>query len=100
MTDHGKALEAAARAVAGRAGAVWSQDANRYRGYAQAAVAAFLAQREADGFVMVPVEPTEVMVKAGVQLAFRIRLSPEYSWQDYMTDLHRAMLAARPKAKQ
>jgi hypothetical protein len=46
------------------------------------------------GLVIVPVEPTEAMVKAGVDLASRIRLSPEYSWKDYMRNLHRAMIAA------
>ncbi|MEN6548922.1 MAG: hypothetical protein ABFE07_22995 [Armatimonadia bacterium] len=55
-----------------------------------------LAAIEAAGCMVVPVEPTEGMVKAGVGLAFRIRLSPEYSWKDYMTDLYRAMLAAAP----
>jgi hypothetical protein len=59
---------------------------------------AVFAAIEAQGFAIVPVEPDGAVTKAGVDLAMRIRLSPEYSWRDYMTDLYRAMItAARSK---
>jgi hypothetical protein len=86
-----KALEAAARAVADLGG---FKSRTFPENIAQAALTAYHKHLAEAGLVIVPMEPTEAMVKAGVDLAFRIRLSPEYSWKDYMRDLHRAMIAA------
>lgn len=55
------------------------------RGMIEAAVAAYLAAREAQGFVMVPVEPSDAMYQAAM---VRDALCP--------AEVYRAMLAARP----
>jgi hypothetical protein len=94
-----KAIESAARAIVRRnCPSVTDGDVEEMsEGYvpdAQAALTAYHKHLAEAGLVIVPAEPTEAMVKAGVDLAFRIRLSPEYSWKDYMRDLHRAMIAA------
>lgn len=56
---------------------------------AQAAIAAYLAQCEADGEVMVPVEPDKAMLQAG------------NAWTNHHADcvdsIYRAMIATRPK---
>lgn len=56
-----------------------------YLADAQVAIAAYLAQREAEGFVMVPVEPSEEMLESGLAEFTNIR------------DIWAAMIAARPR---
>jgi hypothetical protein len=75
-------------------GEVAEKTKDQWSDFAQSALTAYHKHLAEAGLVIVPMEPTDVMVKAGVDLAFRIRLSPEYSWKDYMRDLHRAMIAA------
>ena len=74
----------------------WSLEDSDLGMIAQAAITAYLAQREAEGFVMVPVEPTEAMADAtdnhdnywGYACNGR-PWGPE--------DCYRAMIAARPQ---
>lgn len=84
MSD--KALRAAAVAVADYTDQRLSPHpvVRTCEGIAQAAVQAYLATREAEGFVMVPVKPTKEMMRAG------IRRHPPHG-------TYAAMLAARPK---
>jgi hypothetical protein len=72
MTDHEKALEAAARAVDRQLAFEVKSDVRAHEltreeqtSVAQAAITVYLAQREADGFVMVPVEATAAIERAG-----------------------------------
>jgi hypothetical protein len=102
MTDHEKALEAAARAVAAKAGSPWPMDSKRYTVYAQAAIAAYLAQREADGFVMVPVEATEKMIHQGGSSFDHPSLymgGPSHTGRRKADAIYRAMIAARPRGE-
>lgn len=97
-----KAMEAAARALADEIGVTCRlgedietvddlHNAETDIGHAdmieatQAAVSAYLAQREAEGFVMVPVEPTpEMLEQFGIH-------------KQWAKDNYRAMIAARPQ---
>jgi hypothetical protein len=87
MTDHEKALEAAARAV--RDNMIYVVSAKEAKVFAQDAITAYLAQREADGFVMVPVEATSEQHLAGHGVAHHRCPLVTYS----------AMLAARPRGE-
>lgn len=42
------------------------------------------------------IEPTDAMVKAGIELAMRVKLGGDYTWAEYMRDIYRAMVSARP----
>jgi hypothetical protein len=78
MTDHEKALEAAARAL--KDDFVGKYMSDGYRGdVARMAIAAYLAQREADGFVMVPVAVANML-------------------QNYISEAN-GVIAARPRGE-
>jgi hypothetical protein len=97
MTDE-KAIEAAVRAILKNIEMVTVSGgvvASGYEKAAQAAIAAYLAQREADGFVMVPVEPTPHM-KEEALFANDNALLMIADCTD-MGNAYRAMIAARPK---
>lgn len=47
-----------------------------------------------DGMVLVPVEPTDAMINAGIELAMHVKLSSSYTWPDYIRDMYKAMLKA------
>ena len=64
MPTDDEILEAMARAIAKERNAMWPSDANRYRRYADAALAAHDEWRREQGVVMVPVEPTQEAVDA------------------------------------
>lgn len=88
-----KALEAAARAIENGSAEEWEAmpliHKQVFRSQAKAAITAYLAAMEAEGFVMVPVEPTPEMHDAGCdQILDPIGLY----------DAYRAMIAARPNA--
>jgi hypothetical protein len=91
MTDE-KAIEAAYEAAI-----AYSDTPDFYptRRMIEAAIAAYLAQREADGFVMVPVEPTPHM-KEEALFANDNALLMSADCTD-MGNAYRAMIAARPK---
>jgi hypothetical protein len=96
MTDHEKALEAAARAVDRQLAFEVKSDVRAHEltreeqtSVAQAAITVYLAQREADGFVMVPVEATSEQHLAGHGVAHHRCPLVTYS----------AMLAARPRGE-
>lgn len=93
MNDDSKALEAAAKAI-------WYEafllDADECKQAAQAAVRAYLAQREADGAVMVPVEATEGMLDAVALQFCQARDDTHMAICVQLTNEYRAMIAARP----
>lgn len=93
MTDE-KAMEAAEHAVIGKL-EEWEPSEPSALVIVQAAIAAYLAQREADGFVMVPVEPTPHM-KEEALFANDNALLMSADCTD-MGNAYRAMIAARPK---
>ena len=93
MTDS-KAIEAAEYAVIGKL-EEWEPSEPSALVIAQAAIAAYLAQREADGFVMVPVVPSPIMCEAGL-FANENALLMSAGAID-MFNAYRAMIAARPK---
>lgn len=39
-------------------------------------------------------EPTDAMIKAGVQFALGVSLSSGYHWPDYIADMHRLQIDA------
>ena len=47
-----------------------------------------------DGKVLVPVEPTESMLKAGVSIALSVSIHGQGGWKGYLSALYAAMLAA------
>ena len=57
-----------------------------------------LAKREADGFVLVPVEPTEAMLDAAVAMALQVSVSGQGGWTKYAAGLYAQMLAAAQQA--
>lgn len=87
MSD--KAIEAAARAVADEEGYRYSERRRRWDRIAQTAITAYLTAKEADGFVMVPVEATARMVVAGAN-------ERENGDMELHARKWRAMIAARP----
>lgn len=44
-----------------------------------------------DGMMLVPVEPTDAMINAGIEFAMHVKL---YTWPDYIRDMYKAMLKA------
>ena len=100
MTDHDKALEAAARAVDEARG-----PGDTIYTIAQAAITAYLAQREADGFVMVltayveAVSLAEMYLRTGMDTCERCGHETATANLDAAYELRDAcaMLAARPK---
>ena len=54
------------------------------------------ALRAPDGWVMVPIEPTEEMTSAIRQVTERRSTEP-FSWGGYAIGIYRAMIAAAPK---
>ena len=107
----GKAIEAAARALATWENADWdartfahtpsgqSPDEMRagYLDAAQAAVQAYLAAMEAEGFVMVPVEPSGRALQKGLSVISEF-LGGDPTIGDARM-IYSAMLAARPQPK-
>lgn len=81
------AMEAAARAVYRAMG----DEINGSEDIARAAIAAYLAAKEAEGFVMVPVEPTREMIYTGTD-----KLYENAPWSDCV-HVWSAMIAARPR---
>ena len=59
-----------------------------------AAITAYLAQREKEGFVEVPVEPERIVIDRAVAFALNVLLTGDYNWSAYMTDLYRRMIHA------
>lgn len=96
MTDE-KAIQAAVRAILKNIEMVTVSGgvvASGYEKAAQAAIAAADAQREADGFVMVPVEPSGVMIDRGFHASESL---PDETATAFVARTYRAMIAARPK---
>jgi hypothetical protein len=58
-----------------------------------------LTKREADGFVLVPVEPTEAMLDAAVAMALQVSVSGQGGWTKYVAGLYAQMLAAAQQKK-
>ena len=71
--------------------------AGRFREDAQAAITAYKRAREAQGYVEVPVEPTEAMLDAVAGAPFRFLSSGKQAAE---RDAYRAMLAARPQKEE
>lgn len=44
--------------------------------------------------MLAPVEPTDAMINAGIELAMHVKLSSSYTWPDYIRDMYKAMLKA------
>lgn len=81
MTDRERLVEAVARELC--------RD-NPFRPADRLVRAALQAIHDA-GYRIVPVEPSEDRVRAGIDLAMRVTLGGEYRWADYMRDLYRTM---------
>ncbi|MEN6584789.1 MAG: hypothetical protein ABFE02_01890 [Sulfuricella sp.] len=47
-----------------------------------------------DGFAIVPVRPTTAMLDVAVSFALMVKLSSEYNWTQYMTDVWARMVGA------
>ena len=47
-----------------------------------------------DGFALVPVRPTTAMLDVAVSFALMVKLSSEYNWTQYMTDVWARMVGA------
>lgn len=58
---------------------------------------AVMAKAVPDGFVLVPLEPTEAMLDRAVSFALCVQLSSEFGWTDYMRVLWSRMISAVPK---
>ncbi|BEV44818.1 hypothetical protein [Afipia carboxidovorans] len=67
---------------------VASYERDHFHGVATAAITAYLAQREKEGFVEVPVEPTVTMRKAAVEA------DDERTGNETCAHIYRAMLTA------
>jgi len=99
------ALEAAAKAIFKRSiyhgyddetiASEWARTSYLHRNVATAAITAYLAQREKEGWVMVPLNPTDDMIEAGCA-------NNPTQWNegtdlgfaaDVANDVYRAMLA-------
>jgi hypothetical protein len=111
MTDHEKALEAAARAVDRQLAFEVESDVRAHEltreeqtSVAQAAITAYLAQREADGAVMVPVAYIEAVSLAEMYLRTGLDTCERCGHQTTTANLDAAyelrdacaMIAARP----
>lgn len=84
MTPHKKAVEAAEQA----GDATLFDDNTHWSAHYTAAISTYLASMEAQGWVMVPREPTEVMLEAGrAENVGPHSMRPSY--------IYRAMLAAK-----
>jgi hypothetical protein len=114
MTDHEKALEAAARATCYLDNAdpdeIMPDKLPRWRDrleHSQAAIAAYLAQREAEGFVMVPVAYIEAVslaeeyLRTGLDTCERCGHETTTANLDAAYELRDAcaMIAARPRGE-
>ena len=51
-------------------------------------------QTDRDGFALVPVRPTTAMLDVAVSHALMVKLSSEYNWTQYMTDIWARMVGA------
>ena len=47
-----------------------------------------------DGFALVPVRPTTAMLDVAISHALMVKLSSEYNWTQYMTDVWARMVGA------
>lgn len=47
-----------------------------------------------DGFALVPLTPTPAMLDVAVSFALNVKLSSEYNWTQYMTDVWARMVDA------
>lgn len=56
-------------------------------------------QQLPEGYVLVPVEPTEAMIDMGVALAFSASVHGKGGWNHYMKALYRAFIAAAQEQK-
>lgn len=50
-----------------------------------------------EGFVLVPVEPTEDELRKVVSFTLKAKLSSDYTWMDYAADMHKIMIQAAQK---
>lgn len=95
MTLSPSALEAATKAMQDkRAELQHFRLARIYDDLSSAAITAYLAAREADGWVMVPKIPSSAMLDRAVAFALNVTLSGDYGWSSYMRDLYARMLTA------
>lgn len=62
--------------------------------HATAAITAYLAQAEKEGWVIVPREPERVVIDRAVAFALNVSLTGDYNWSAYMSDLYRRMIHA------
>lgn len=59
---------------------------------------ASITDQPPEGYVLLPEEPSSAMLDRAVAFALNVSLGGDYSWTDYMRDLWKTMLAARPAA--
>lgn len=85
MTPSPKTIEAVARAICENAQEDFDQHPAEWKDFAQVAITAFLAAMKEEGYVMVPVEPTEAMRKTAL-----------WHGDDYDAERYATMRAARP----
>jgi hypothetical protein len=91
MPPSPKTIEAVARAICENAQEDFDQHPAEWKDFAKVAITAFLAAMKEEGYVMVPVDPTEKMVLGAAAKLGSTRSSYAKTWRAY-----RAMLAARP----
>ncbi len=53
--------------------------------------------RVPEGYVPVPVEPSDSQLDVAVSFALNVRICSDYNWSAYMRDVYARMLAAAPK---
>jgi hypothetical protein len=94
--DHEKALEAAARAIERQFDEYMDAPSQVF---ASKAITAYLAAREAAGWVMVPVEADKAMLDAFVSRALQVSIQGEGGWSEYGRNQWQQMLAARPRGE-
>ena len=56
-------------------------------------------QQLPEGYVLVPIEPTEAMIDMGVAVAFAASVHGKGGWNNYMKALYRAFIAAAQEQK-
>lgn len=57
------------------------------------------ALSELSGMALVPVEPTQERLDKMAKFAIAVRLSSEYTWRDYVRDLHGIVIAPYVKGE-
>lgn len=53
--------------------------------------------RVPEGYVLVPVEPSDSQLDVAVSFALNVRICSDYNWSAYMRDVYARMIAAAPK---